>query len=253
MAVPVVYQTMNNVGVDPTLYYTNLATAGASVTPEYPSVPFLPGTKAIGSDGSEFLFVQASTSIALTDFVVITASAYQTGTTGAYSGYQANSITNTNVNATNSLVGIGSAGLVLKQSVTLIPAGAFFWACMKGQYIPATTSGGTTQGGFATTGGTITAGGGVVLFTTATAGILSSIPARSSLACAIAGIICVNSLTVSIPASVVPPQGTLTSGVTVGPVVNLNNPRIASATYYQATTVTTSLVNQVTSLSMFGF
>lgn len=210
MAQPVFYQTVNNMGVDPTVY----SAVSASVTPETPAPPFLVGTRAFGSDGSEFIYVQASTSISLTDFVVL-----DMGAGAGNDAYQANSITNTNV-ASSLAVGVASTGLVLRQSVTFIPAGAFFWACTKGQNIPATTSGGT--------GGLATNAPGVVLFTSATAGILTSVTTSQTLAAAFAGIICVNSLTVSIPASVIPPAGgTLSStGFTVGPVVNMNNPRL---------------------------
>ena len=205
MAQPVFYQTLSNLGVDPTIYYTNTA----SVTPEYPAPPFLVGTRAFGSDGSEFVFVQASTSISLTDFVVI-----NIGSPGG-GGYQANSVTNTTV-ASSLAVGLGSTGLVLKQSVTFIPAGAFFWALTKGQNVPATTSNGLAS-----------TAGGVTLFTSATAGVLTSVTTSSTLAAAIAGIVCVNSLTVSIPASVIPPAGsTQSNGFTVGPVVNINSPRV---------------------------
>lgn len=206
MATPVFYQTVNNLGVDPTVYYA----VSASVTPETPAAPFLPGTRAFGSDGSEFVFVQASTSISLTDFVVINSGS-------AAAPYQANSVTTTNI--TSSLaVGLGSTGLVVRQSVTNIPAGAFFWACTKGQYVPATTSGGT--------GGLATNANGVILMTSSVAGILTSVTTSQSLQAAFQGIICVNSLTVSIPASIVPPAGGTTSnGFTVGPVVNINNPR----------------------------
>ena len=205
MAQPVFYQTLNNLGVDPTMYYS----VSASVTPEYPAPPFLNGTRAFGSDGSEFVFVTASTSISLTDFVIINAGSPGGGT------YLANSITTTNV--TSSLaVGIASTGLVLRQSVTYIPAGAEFWACTKGQYLPATTSAGLA-----------TNTSGVLLFTSATAGVLTSVTTSQSLLANLAGIICINSLTVSIASSVVPPAGgTLSStGYTVGPVVNMNSPR----------------------------
>ena len=67
MAAPNFYQTVNNVGVDVTQYLV----ASASVTPEYPAPPFLPGTRAFGSDGSEFLYVQASTTINPSDFVML--------------------------------------------------------------------------------------------------------------------------------------------------------------------------------------
>lgn len=208
MAQQVFYQTLNMVGVDPTTYYTNLATAGGSVTPEYPAPPFIAGTRAFGSDGSEFVFVQASTSISLTDFVILN-SAQQAGT------YQANSVTNTTVISSLG-VAIAATGLIVKQSVSFIPAGAFFWAQTKGQFIPATTSTGLASNA-----------GGVTLFSTATAGVLSSVTTSSTLAGAFIGIICINSLTVSIPASIVPPTGGTQSstGFTVGPVVNMNNPR----------------------------
>src|SRR5712671_1826289 len=133
MAQPVFYQTVNNLGVDPTVYNA----VSASVTPETPAPPFLVGTRAFGSDGSEFVYVQATTSISLTDFVMIGSSL-----SSAAFPYLTNSITTTNVQSSLG-IGIGSTGLVVRQSVTFIPAGAFFWACTKGQYIPATTSAGT--------------------------------------------------------------------------------------------------------------
>ena len=204
MATPNFYQTLNNVGVDVTQYVK----VSASETPDTPAPQFLPGTRAFGSDGSEYLFVQASGSVSLTDFVLINA-----GTN--LSPYMANSITTTNVTSSIA-VGLGSTGLIVAGSVTFIPAGAYFWACTKGQYIPATTSVGLASNTK-----------GVALFTTATAGVLSSVTTSQSLAAAFQGIVCVNSLTVSIPASIVPPAGGTKSstGYTVGPVVNLNNPR----------------------------
>ncbi len=215
MGQPVFYQTLNMEGVDPTIYYLNTFSAGASITPEYPAPPFIPGTQAFGSDGSQFLFVQASTSISLTDFVAI-------NTGQAVAPYQANSVTSTNIFG-SLLCGIGSTGLVLRQSVTFIPAGAFFWACTRGQFLPATTSG-TALGTTANTAGV----GAVALYVALTGvgvGILTSI--STSLSPGIAGIVCINSLTVSIPTSIVPPVGTLTSlGFTQGPVVAMNNPRL---------------------------
>lgn len=207
MANPVFYQTLNMQGVDPTIYTIN----NASTTPEYPAPPFLVGTKAFGSDGSEFIFVQASTSISLTDFVVINAGQ-------AVSPYQANSVTTTNVQSSLA-VGLASTGLVVKGSVSFIPAAAYFWALTKGQFVPATTSGGT--------GGLASNTGGVALFTTATAGVISSVTTSQSLNINFQGIVCINSLTVSIPTSIVPPAGGTVSatGFTVGPVVNINNPR----------------------------
>lgn len=216
MAQPVFYQTLNQQGMDPTVYYI----AQASVTPETPAPPFLVGTRAIGSDGSEFVFVQASTSISLTDFVVINSG------TDSQAGYQANSINSTRV-ASSLAVGLGSTGLVYAGSVTYIPAQAYFWALTKGQGIPATTSGGLASNS-----------GGVALFTSTTAGVLTSVTTSQSLAAAFQGIVCTNSLTVSIPASVVAPAGgTKSNGYTVGPVVNMNNPRPVVTTTNSATLI----------------
>ncbi len=213
MATPVFYQTMNNVGVDPTVYYTWTA----SLTPETPAPPFLVGSQAFGSDGSTFVFVQASTSISLTDFVLIGQGANTFG--GAYT---ANSISNTNV-VSSLAVGMGSTGLVLRQSVTFIPAGAYFWALTRGQNVPASTSFGLSSNT-----------GGVLLYTSAAVGVLTSVTASASVGTAFAGIVCINSLTLStgISASIVPPAGTLVgTGLTQGPVVNLNLPRtVALAT-----------------------
>lgn len=205
MGVPVFYQTLNMVGVDVTLYSTSQFTAGASIDPSYPSPPFLPGTKAIGSDGSEFLWVQASTTINLGDFIVVNA--------GTGSPYQANSVTTTNVQASLNCY-LASAGLVVKQSVTYIPAQAYFWACTKGQFIPAIGSGSLL---------TATATP-VALYTTATGGQLTSTPATT--AGAFDGFVVITSLTVSVPTSIAPPAGVLSStGFTVGPVVGMNNVR----------------------------
>lgn len=210
MATPAFYQTLSNMGVDPTVYYTNTA----SLTPETPAPPFTVGTQAFGSDGSQFVFVQASTSISLTDFVVINQGSQAIP-------YQANSASNTNV-ASSLAVGFGSTGLVLRQSVTFIPAGAFFWACTRGQNIPATTSGGSANVMATNTPA-------VMLFTSGTAGVITSVTTSSSLTVALGGIVCINSITLStgIAASIIPPAGTLsTTGLTIGPVVNLNNPRV---------------------------
>ena len=215
MAQPIFYQTLNMEGVDPSVYYVNSYSAGGSITPEYPAPPFLPGTQAFGSDGSQFIFVQASAAINLGDFVAI-------NTGQAAAPYQANSVTSTNIWA-SLLMGIGATGLVLKQSVTTIPAGAFFWACTRGQFVPAVTSGGVLA-----TASNGAGSGAIALYVALTGvgtGILTSV--TTTLSPAIAGIVCINSLTVSIPASIVPPVGTLTTtGFTQGPVVALNNPRI---------------------------
>lgn len=216
MAVPVFYQTLNMVGIDPTIYYTNLATAGASVTPEYPAPPFIPGTQAFGSDGSQFVFVQASTSISLTDFVVINAG-------NTVNPFMANSITTANAGSATTAgvanMALGSTGLILKQSVSFVPAGAMFWALTKGDFVPASSSANFS---------TLAPGPAVVLYTTTSPGELAtSLSLATSIgSVAFAGMNVISSISVSIPASVVPPIGTLSStGFTIGPVVSMNNPR----------------------------
>lgn len=115
MAQPTDFATSNSGGVDPTLYYI----AVASVTPETPAPPFQLGTQVFANFGSEFVFVQASTSISLGDFLAIN------------NAGQANSLTTTNVQSSLGCR-IGMAAATVKQSVTFIPAGAFFWAQTRG-------------------------------------------------------------------------------------------------------------------------
>lgn len=215
MAQPVFYQTLNMVGFDPTLYYTFTA----SVTPETPAPPFIVGTQGFGSDGSQFVFVQASTSISLTDFVMITQGA--SGNFASSNGFIANSLTSTNV-ASSCPIGVGSSGLILKQSVSYIPAGAYFWALTRGVNVPGYTSG---AGSVFTQGNATT---GVFMYTTATPGVITSL--TLSTAAAFVGIVCVNSITTSsvgIAASIIPPAGNVINslGLIVGPVFNLNYPR----------------------------
>lgn len=212
MAQPVFYQTLNNVGIDPTTFYN----VSASVTPETPSPPFALGTRAFGNDGSEFIFVYASTTINPGDFVLINAGTPSTP-------YLASSLTTTNV-ASSLAIGVGSAGLVSRQSITYVPTGAYFWALMRGSYVPAQASGATLT----------TNTSGIQLYTTATAGAISSTTGGVPLY----GIVTINSITVSIPTSVVPPIGLLTStGYTQGPVVNINN-AIRTAVLFSSTTGT---------------
>lgn len=202
MPQPNFYQTYSGIGIDPTVYYA----VSASATPETPAPPFAVGTQASGTDGTQLVFVQASTTINPTDFVVLKSSTND-------APYQAVGCTTTTV-ASSLAVGIASTGLVVAQSVSYIPAGAYFWAVTKGQYIPATTSAGLASNA-----------GGVALFTTATAGVISSVTTSQSLNYRLQGMICINSLTVSIPNSIVPFAGAGSNGYTVGPVVNINNLR----------------------------
>jgi hypothetical protein len=227
MAQPVFYQTLNMVGIDPTIYYTNLATAGGSFTPEYPAPPYIAGTQAFGSDGSQFVFCQASTTINLTDFVIINAGdPSNAGTVGSNNTYMANSATTALALTGSRNVALASTGLVLKQSVSYIPAGAMFWACTRGQFIPASNSA-TNSNSAPGTCGLATGSGNIVLYTTQQAGCMSTTASvassNSTASAAFAGFCVISSLSIS--TSIAPPAGTLSNGFTVGPVVSMNNPR----------------------------
>lgn len=225
MPQPVFYQTLNMVGIDPTIFYANLYSAGGSVLPEYPAPPFLPGTLAFGSDGSQFIFLQASTSISLTDFVVITA--YASSGSATANPFTANSITNTN--ASSSLaIGLASTGLVLKQSVSFIPSGAMFWGCTKGTFLPATTSANSTSSGLATSA----TGAGTLLYTTSTAGMLNTGAAATGVAAAFAGFQVITSVSTSTTQAPfgLGQYGATSTGATFGPIVSMNNVHLVGQT-----------------------
>lgn len=166
MTQPAFFGTTPQEGVDFTAYYN----VSASLTPETPAPPFAIGTMFEGNNGSEFIFVQASTSIALGDFVAI------------QNGFQANSLNSTNVISSLGCR-IGLAGATVAGSVTYIPAGAYFWCAIRG---------GSLSGNAASA---LTAGTPVQLFTSATAGAITSVTTSSSLAAGLAGIECVSSTT----------------------------------------------------------
>lgn len=64
----VIYSTSSQEGVD-----INNVFALSSGTPEYPAPPFIPGTLAWGTDGSEWVFCTASITIAAGSVVVVSA------------------------------------------------------------------------------------------------------------------------------------------------------------------------------------
>ncbi len=66
---PVLYNTSQQEGVD----INNVFMLNAVGTPEYPAPPFLPGTLAWGTDGSEWVYCTASITIAPGSVVVVSA------------------------------------------------------------------------------------------------------------------------------------------------------------------------------------
>ncbi len=118
MTQPTNFSTLSQEGVDLNQTYT----VSASLTPETPAPPFLIGTETVGSNGSQYLFVQASTSVSANDFVAIT---------GAN---QANSLTNTNIAATGGVrLGIAPGSPVVTSLG--IAAGTYFWAALNGSQL----------------------------------------------------------------------------------------------------------------------
>lgn len=167
MAAPTQWNSAPQAGMDVTTYYAGIS---ASVTPETPAPPFAVGAITEGNQGSEFVFVQASTSIALGDFVAI------------QNNFQAASLNSTNIISSLGAQ-VAMAGTVLAQSLTFIPAGAFFWAALRGSSLAGNAA------------SALTAGAPVQLFTTATAGAITSVTTSFTLAVALAGIECVSSVT----------------------------------------------------------
>lgn len=166
MPQPANFSTLQVEGVDVTTYWV----VSASLTPETPAPPFVVGQRVFANNGAEFVFVQASTTLDFGDFLAVKNS------------FLANGLTNTNVVSSLGCA-IGIVGAVVAQSVTYIPAGAYFWAQMRGSSI----SGNARN--------ICTTAPPVQLFTSATAGAVTSVTTSSTLAAGLAGIECISSTT----------------------------------------------------------
>ena len=152
--------TTNILGVDVAAIYVS---TGQSINPELSPQQFALGQMIQAQNGGEFVFVQASTSISGNDFVAITL------------GFQANSITTTNAQETATpgfTIGVAPATTVG------VLAGQWFWAQTRGKAVTANLGAASTTG--------------VILYTTAVAGVLSSVTGSSS-STAVAGVVCVAS------------------------------------------------------------
>lgn len=141
------YSVLGKTGVDVSVVYT----VSASLTPETPAPPFQPGDVTYGQYGSEYVFVQATTSITFYDFVCITglnaAASMTTTTLGATAGVRIG------LAPPNTTTGGSANGSIL--------AGTYFWAAVNGSRLLGVTS--------------TTAVAGVQLFSSATAGFASTI------------------------------------------------------------------------------
>lgn len=63
MALAAAIPTQGNPGIDFTATYAAVSQTNPA-TPEYPGLPFLPGTRVIATDGSEWIFVTSAGSLA---------------------------------------------------------------------------------------------------------------------------------------------------------------------------------------------
>ncbi len=96
-------------GVDLTQSY-----AISSSTPEFPNAPFAVGTHAIGSNGSEYMFVKASTAIAR---------------------WQAVSIDTTEAAAVPLTIALANSGSEIGFAQVAIAALSYGWVALRGQQI----------------------------------------------------------------------------------------------------------------------
>ena len=148
-----IYSTANEEGID-----INSVFLLDPKTPEYPAPPFLPGTAAWGTDGSEFVYCTASVTITNGAVVIIS------GTPGSWS---VAALTNTLArNGFGQLLGVvgGSNGSLVVPAPSGTQTGAYFWVqragnaplVIVGLSVAANTllHSSTTTGGLGATGGT---------------------------------------------------------------------------------------------------
>lgn len=97
-------------GVD----FTQTYAVNVTTTPELPNAPFLPGTHAVGSDGSEYTFVKASVAIAQ---------------------WQAVSVDTTAAAVVPLTIALANSGSEIGWAQVAIPALSFAWVAIRGQSI----------------------------------------------------------------------------------------------------------------------
>jgi hypothetical protein len=153
MASPTNYSTLNKEGVDVSVVYTMTA----STTPETPAPPFTVGDIVEGLQGAKWIFVQASTSISPNDWLQIT---YQN---------QANSLTSVNVvSSLGCMIGVAPGATANNGGTNAsMLAGTYFWAQVQGNNVAANAIAASTASNAS-------------LFTSLTAGILTSVASTSS-------------------------------------------------------------------------
>ncbi len=117
MAAPAIYGTVNETGID-----INAVFMLSTGTPEYPAPPFLPGTLAWGTDGSEWVYCKASITIGAGKVVIVS----ETG--GSWSVALIGGAT-VAAPLTGDLLGVvgGSQGSMVVPAPVSPQTGAYFW------------------------------------------------------------------------------------------------------------------------------
>ena len=107
-------------------FYLNSSTIGVDLNNASATALFAVGTHVLGTQGTEFVYVQAGTSIVGQRFV-----AFQSGTYTAGHASGADLVTN---------------GYVIANAQTSISAQAYGWVCIRGHYLTVASSGSCTTG-----------------------------------------------------------------------------------------------------------
>lgn len=151
-----IYSTQNMEGVD-----VNNVFVLDTGTPEYPRPPFNPGTKAFGTDGSEWVFCTSSITIGNGQVVLVSP------TQGSWSVSLIGGSTLTAAgNVTGLLVGVvgGSQGSMVVPAPSGTQLGSYFWVQRAGNCPNVRTLASTTKNAqlhsIVTLGGALTSTGG---------------------------------------------------------------------------------------------
>ena len=132
-----IYSTTNQEGID-----INLVTyLDTKSFPEYPAPPFLPGTKAWGTDGSEWVYCTASLTISAGSVVLVTAAP------GSWSVAPVGGFAVSATSPFGQLLGVvsGSNGLMFVGAPSGTQTGTFFWVQRAGNTQGIRTTPSTTK------------------------------------------------------------------------------------------------------------
>ena len=147
--VPKASSTQPLEGIDLNAVYTAATATATGYDPAYPAPPFLVGTETIGNNDSRFVFVTVSTSCNKGDFVVA-----------------ATGITSFTVVQLQTSIAAGVFGQQIGVAMATGTTGQFLWMQTEGENQAANVTAATTAG--------------VPLFTSGTAGALTSVEATGT-------------------------------------------------------------------------